>query len=34
VYAWLSAPSLEDRPVTVAPSVGNGSAGLVLRGSF
>jgi hypothetical protein len=34
VYAWLSAPSVEDRPVTVAPSVGNGSAGLLLRGSF
>ena len=34
VYAWLSAPSLEDRPLTVAPSVGNGSAGLVLGGSF
>jgi hypothetical protein len=34
VYAWLSAPSVEDRPLTVTASVGNGSAGLVLGGTF
>lgn len=34
LYAWLSAPSIETRAISVAPSVGNGSAGLVLGGSF
>jgi hypothetical protein len=34
LYAWLSAPSLEGRAVTVAPSAGNGGTGIVLGGAF
>ena len=33
-YAWLSAPSLENRPIAVAPSLGNGSVGLAVGGAF
>jgi hypothetical protein len=34
LYAWLSAPSLETRPISVTPSVGNGRVGLAIGGAF
>jgi hypothetical protein len=34
VIVWATAPSLESRPVAVAPSVGDGSLGLVVGGTF
>ena len=34
VIIWATAPSLESRPVAVAPSVGDGSLGFVLAGRF
>jgi len=34
LYAWLSAPSLETRTVTVAPIAGNSGTGIVLGGAF
>lgn len=34
VVVWVTAPSLETRPVAVAPSVGDHSVGLVVGGAF
>jgi hypothetical protein len=34
VIVWVTAPSLETRPVAVAPSVGDHSLGLVVGGAF
>lgn len=34
VIVWATAPSVETRPVAIAPSVGGGSLGLVVTGAF
>ncbi|HMG22810.1 MAG TPA: hypothetical protein VK607_15860, partial [Kofleriaceae bacterium] len=34
VIVWVTAPSLEARRLSVAPSVGPGSAGVALGGAF
>ena len=34
IIVWATAPSLEQKPVAITPTAGNGSVGVVLGGSF